>query len=99
MPEFRLKPEAEDDLAAIWRWTRAQWSPAQADAYNDLLTDAMKMLADDPARGQSVSDVSAGLWRRRCEGHVIFYRPATHGIDVVRVLHGRMDFPSHLKDE
>ncbi len=98
MPEFRLKPEAESDLAAIWRWTCAQWSPAQADTYVDTLDRAMTMLAKDPARGRRTGEVDPDLFRQRCVSHVIFYRAAVHGIDVIRVLHVRMNWAAHLKD-
>ena len=28
--------------------------------------------------------------------HVLFYRSVKAGIDIVRILHGRMDFEQHL---
>ncbi|KAF0184586.1 MAG: type II toxin-antitoxin system RelE/ParE family toxin [Hyphomonadaceae bacterium] len=99
MAEFRLRPEADDDLASIWRWTLDRWSRNQADDYHDTLTAAMALLAEEPHRGQSAADIDEGLMRRTCNAHVIFYRLANHGIDVVRVLHAKMNWATHLKDD
>ncbi|NIR47814.1 type II toxin-antitoxin system RelE/ParE family toxin [candidate division KSB1 bacterium] len=32
-----------------------------------------------------------------CGRHVIFYRKAKKGIEIIRVLHDSMDFPRHFK--
>lgn len=59
----------------------------------------MAELADAPDRGRSADEINPGLWRHRCESHVIFYRYADHGIDIVRVLHAKMNWAAHLKDD
>jgi plasmid stabilization system protein ParE len=45
MAEYRLSPAAERDLEAIWKYTRREWGPEQAERYTDLLTAAFRVLA------------------------------------------------------
>lgn len=99
MSEYRLRPAARDDLDEIWRWTWKTWSENQADAYIDSLTDAMAALARDPAIGRAADELRNGVMRTICRSHVIFYQKASGGIDVIRILHVRMDYAAHLKDD
>lgn len=99
MASYQLLREAEQDIDDIWRWSYRRWSRDQADRYVRSLAVSMAELADDPDRGRSAAEIDSGLLRQRCESHVIFYRLADHGIDVVRVLHVKMNWASHLKDD
>lgn len=96
MAEFRLRPAARRDLEVIWRETVRRWSPDQADAYIALLFDAFDAAAAFPLAGQDASDIRPGYRRRACGSHIIFYRPQDYGIEIVRVLHGRMLADGHL---
>jgi toxin ParE1/3/4 len=46
--------------------------------------------------GQDCSDIRAGYWKIPSGSHVLFYRLTADGIDVVRILHERMDFERHI---
>jgi toxin ParE1/3/4 len=46
--------------------------------------------------GQDCSDIRAGYWKIPCGSHVLFYRLTAEGVDVVRILHERMDFERHI---
>ena len=49
-----------------------------------------------PSLGRACDDIRTG-YRRYAEGsHTIFYREAGGGIEIVRILHGRMDPDRHL---
>jgi toxin ParE1/3/4 len=39
--------------------------------------------------------VRAGYRKYPGGSHVLFYRPATDGVDIVRILHQQMDFDRH----
>jgi toxin ParE1/3/4 len=53
-------------------------------------------LAELPNLGRSCDDIRPG-YRRYSEGsHKIFHREAGGGIEIVRILHGRMDADRHL---
>lgn len=96
MAEYRLSPAAENDLETIWRYTQVQWSLDQADRYLDVLVHAFLSLAAAPKQGQSCDHIRARYRRSRVERHVIYFRITHYGINVVRVLHDRMDITQHL---
>ena len=99
MADWQLTPRAEQDLADIWLYTRQRWSPAQADRYVSALFDAMDALAAAPARGRSAETIRPGYRRQASGRHVIFYRPGGSGIEIIRILHQRMDMPGQMEGE
>ncbi|MDB5440932.1 MAG: plasmid stabilization protein ParE [Caulobacteraceae bacterium] len=96
MAEYRLSPTAERDLADIWRYTLKQWGDEQADRYILALAAACADLAATPEKGQDCAHIRSGYRRPRVERHFIYFRLATYGIAVIRILHERMDAPRHL---
>jgi toxin ParE1/3/4 len=96
MPGFWLTRTAREDLKAIGRYTQRNWRRRQRDAYLTHLDRRFHALAELPSLGRSCDDIRPG-YRRYSEGsHTIFYREATGGIEIVRILHGRMDPDRHL---
>ncbi|GGD02870.1 type II toxin-antitoxin system RelE/ParE family toxin [Aureimonas glaciei] len=93
---LRLNPKASADLDGIFLDTAVRWSSEQADRYIAEIDDAMRALARSPGLGQKVDDVRAGYYRYRAGSHLIFYRRVEPGIEVMRVLHQRMDIDRHL---
>lgn len=96
MAEYRLSPAAEIDLENIWRYTQLQWNSEQADHYIDVLTTAFLELTEAPKKGQSCDHIRSGYRRSRIERHMIYFRMTPYGINIVRVLHDRMDATQHL---
>ena len=95
MPEFNLRPAAHGDLDAIWDHTQRTWGAHQANAYLRLLAGAFESLGTTPGLGRQCDHLHPGLRVFRSGKHLIFYL-ATEPLDVVRVLHERMDFGLHL---
>jgi toxin ParE1/3/4 len=86
---------AEADLEDIWTYTFKQWSLEQAERYVGELIEAFERLA----RGEWAGRPSRARddYRRYLVGsHVVFYRATTATLDVIRVLHQRMDVDRHL---
>lgn len=96
MSRLRLTPAARADLDAIWNYTVEHWGMDQAEAYVRSLTNAMQLLASSPSLGRKIDDIRQGYLKFPVASHVIFYRAAQDGIDIVRVLHKRMDIDQHL---
>lgn len=96
MAEYRLSPRAQRDLDAIFDYTVAHWDMSRALRYTDLVEAACADLAQAPQRGQGCADIRPGYRRRTVEQHVIYFRPTSYGIAVVRILHQRMDVARHL---
>lgn len=97
MGSFILKQKARDDLLAIGRYTRKEWGKAQQIRYLTQLDRAFHALADKSDLGRSCNDIREGYFKYGVGKHVIFYRHAGKGqIEIVRILHGRMDIEQHL---
>lgn len=96
MAKYRLSPAAESDLEGIWLYTRKTWGIAQAERYTDMLVTAFERIAGDPMHAPACDHIRRGYRRAIAESHVIYFRVTDMGIDVIRVLHERMDAPRHL---
>ena len=92
---YRLSPLARSDLEAIWLYTFEQWSEAQADRYYRSITAACESLAAGRARGRRVPQ-RLGYLKLGVGSHIIFYRQDRALINVIRILHERMDVDLHL---
>lgn len=92
---YRLSPLALADLEEIWAYTAARWSPEQAESYHATIFAAFEGLAAGRKQGRPV-DVRAGYWKYPVGSHLVFYRLHEAGIDVMRLLHQRMDVRRHL---
>ncbi len=96
MAGLRLTRAAREDLKAIGRYTQGAWGRPQRDAYLSQFDRRFRSLAQFPTLGRSCDDIRPG-YRKYAEGaHVIFYREVDGGIEIVRILHGRLDLDRHL---
>jgi len=93
--EYRLSPLAEADLDEIWLYTRDHWSVKQADQYVGDILDACAKLANGDRKGRLV-DVRDGYLRYPSGSHFLYFRESKSSIDVMRILHQRMDATRHL---
>lgn len=98
MSGFRLRERARADLQSIGRYTHRVWGREQRNRYLAQLDVAFRLLADEPQRGRACDDVRPGYRKYRVGRHLIFYREDAEGIDILRVLHDRMDITSRLTD-
>lgn len=96
MSRYVVSPRARADLDEIWDYTAERWGVDRAETYVRLLQRAIETVADDPRRGRPCGDVRAGYRKYPAGSHRLFFRKADAGIDIVRILHGRMDFERHL---
>jgi toxin ParE1/3/4 len=99
MPGFFLTNKAKADLKDIGRYTKSKWGRAQRDKYLTMLDAHFQDLAEEPLKGRDCSHIQNGYRKYSAGSHVIFYRQmATDTIEMVRVLHGRMDPERHLSE-
>jgi toxin ParE1/3/4 len=97
MPGFTLTGKAKDDLKEIARHTQEQWGRQQRDLYLRMLDGCFRRLAANPGQGGDCSEIRAGYRKMIAGRHLIFYRqPSGDSIEIVRILHGRMDIETHL---
>lgn len=93
---YRLSPLAEADLEEIWLYTFRQWSLEQADKYHRDIIAAIEGLASGRNVAQQ-ADVREGYWKYAVGAHVLYFRRSDASLDVIRILHGRMDVALHLE--
>jgi toxin ParE1/3/4 len=97
MASFYLTHAAKADLKDIGRYTNQQWGAAQRDKYLTMLDGCFQDLAAKPGLGRDCSDIREGYHKYNAGSHVIFYRRvADDTIEVVRILHSRMDTERYL---
>ncbi|MFD2603758.1 type II toxin-antitoxin system RelE/ParE family toxin [Flavobacterium suzhouense] len=92
MAKFHFLNKALDDLTEIWEYTIDEWSEKQADRYYSLLIDSCTELAENPYLGKLYNEISHNLYGHKSAEHIIFYFIIdSQEIEIVRILHGRMD--------
>ncbi len=90
MPEYRLVPKAREDMEAVWLYSLAQWGAQQTERYIDDLTQAFGFLATSPKAGTACESIRARYRKYPVIRHVVYYRETGYGVEIMRVLHGRM---------
>ncbi|ODA91340.1 plasmid stabilization protein ParE [Leifsonia xyli subsp. xyli] len=96
MTGYRLTPAAQRDLSSIWDFTEERWNVRQAETYVTEIRAAIERIADAPSRGRDCDEIRQGYRRYGIGSHLLFYVESTVGVDVIRILHQRMDPTLHL---
>ena len=99
MPRFRLTVQARADLRDIGRYTQQTWGRDQRNRYLARLDEAFHRLAREPHLGRACEEIRAGYRKYHVGRHLIFYRESVAGVDIIRILHDRMDIEAHLDDD
>lgn len=98
MAKLILRQEAIDDLTDIWKYTFETWSENQADKYYETIKLACKEISRNPTLGKTYIEIAKDLLGYRINKHIIFYHMVSDDeIEVIRILHERMDFKHQLK--
>lgn len=95
---LRVSQAAAVDLEGIWSYTVEHWSVEQADAYVNGILDALDDIVRAPAIGKDFGHVREGYFGLKVVAHIVFYRldSNTKAVEIIRVLHGRMDLENRL---
>ena len=97
MTGYTLSPAAQNDLGEIWDYTREHWGIDQAEQYLREIQRAIERVVSNPTIGRACNDVRPGYRKHVVGSHTLYYRIGSDDvIDVVRVLHQRMDADRHL---
>ena len=101
MYSIRFTEQADADLLSIYIYTYNTWNEAQAIEYTDGLKVAVNKLAKNPDRLGTVdrSTVRPGYRSYRYQSHLVFYRVSGQFVEVVRILHKRMDVGKQFSSE
>ena len=96
--KYGLSRKALADIESIWLYTVENWSIDQADRYYNLIFDEIEYLAEFPDSGKDFSYVRKDYRRSKVKSHLIFSRIRKNEVEIIRVLHQRMDIENRLKD-
>jgi toxin ParE1/3/4 len=96
MPTFRLTKRAKQDLKEIGHYTQEVWGREQRNKYLAELDSTFHDLAKTPQKGRGCEEIRTGYRKYQVNRHVIYYRQTTADIEIIRILHDRMDAEAHL---
>lgn len=97
MANVILRQKAIEDLNDIWEYTYERWSEDQADKYYAMIQFACKQIGENPEVGRKYIRISEDLLGLKSGKHIIFYQQVSNDeIEVIRILHERMDFKNRL---
>jgi toxin ParE1/3/4 len=96
MSRYVLSPRAQADIDEIWDFSAEHWGEEQTERYLRELWRGIAFVAKNPRHGRACDDIRTGYFKHAVGSHVLFYRLTPDGIDVVRIVHQRMDFQRHL---
>lgn len=95
---FVISKKAISDLEEICLFTAEKWPVEQADRYYNLILDEFRFTCKNNKYGKSMEHVRKGYRSTKVKSHLIFYRFVNHTIEVIRILHERMDLENRLGD-
>ena len=91
MKRLRLSRMARTDLRDIWSYSADRWGRPQANSYLDAIRTTITGLRDDSTPSRPAEDVLPTCRKVAIGRHVVFFRIGDDAVDVLRVLHQRMD--------
>jgi toxin ParE1/3/4 len=94
---FKISAKAAEDIRNIWLYTLEHWSKEQADRYVNLIFDEIEYLAANPFSGKDKSHIRKNYRCAKVKSHLVFYKiNDENNIEIIRVLHQRMDIENRL---
>lgn len=98
MKNYILTRKAEEDIREIWNYTAEEWDKEQAENYLSGLEDKIIRASETPeAIARDRTEIEDGYMSFLYESHVVFFKRKLDQIEVIRVLHQRMDIPKRLR--
>lgn len=91
-----LSPRAQADIQSIYDYTRVSYTDNQAAKYIRKIEAALNGLRENPELGRARNDIKAGYRSLLVEKHVLFYKIEGVQIQILGVLHCRMDVMNYF---
>ena len=96
MAGYALSPAAQVDLEEIWDYTVRRWGEVQAERYTRDIQATCEALGNGALVGLSAEDIRTGYRKIGVGSHVLYYREREGTLEIVRILHRRMDVARHI---
>jgi len=94
--QYLVTSPVEEDMVEIWRYTLRKWGEEQADLYIDTLLLRFIWLTENASLWKPRPELSPDLYSYVHKRHVIFFCATSEVMEILRVLHEKMDFPRHF---
>ena len=94
--KYRISATAIKDLDGIWEYTFTNWSKNQADRYHNLLMNEIEFVAENRTSGKSMDQIKEGYLVTYVKSHMIFFKRNEEIVEIIRILHQKMDVESNL---
>lgn len=95
---YVISKKAVSDIEEIWVYTLEKWSVEQANRYYNLIFDEISFICKNINAGKSMEHVRKGYRASKVKSHLIFYRILNNTVEIIRILHERMDIENRLND-
>ena len=98
---YKLSLYAEKDIEKILTYTIDNWGINQFHKYRKLIMDSLDIIGNDPevSTSRKREELFSGCRAYSFGKHIIFYRVKNNLVEIVRILHQKMDFESHIPSE
>lgn len=97
MSEYIINEKALDDINKIWIYTAENWSIEQADRYYDLIFDEIEYIVAHFEMARDFGNVRKNYRCSKVKSHLVFFKKTkSNEIEVIRVLHEKMDIKNQL---
>jgi toxin ParE1/3/4 len=93
---WSLLPAAKADLAKIWTEGAAEWGMDRADRYADGLFALFDLLARFPDMARVRTEFTPPVRIHPTGAHLVIYRQAGQGVEIIRLLHARQNLMAWL---
>ncbi len=96
MHKYRLTPSAKSDLIETWHYAVKTWGEKQAEKYLQEVEAKLDKLAANPKLGLQRPEIHPEYYSFPVGKHIIFYLQSDNHINVIGILHGKMDINKNL---
>ena len=98
MVNYRLTPAAKDDLVGIWEYTIKAWGSKKAKQYLFDIEAKLELVASNPELGRARPEINRNYFSCPASHHIIYYLKAENHIQIIAILHQRMDIVKRLQN-
>ena len=97
MSKYIINEKALEDINSIWIYTAENWSVEQADRYYNLIYDEIEYIVSNFEMARDFGKIRKSYKYSKVKSHLIFFKKDKNNeIEVVRVLHERMDIENRI---
>ena len=99
MAEYIISEKALEDLNNIWIYTAENWPVEQANRYYNLIIDEIEYVSENFEIAKNFENVRKNYKYSKVKSHLVFYKKTLNTeMEVVRILHERMDVRNRIND-